>query len=78
VGILLTVIAIIGSYSRGALVGLVALGLLAILRVRNRFAYQQTSNTLISDLAAQIIGEWQRHIPSHYWGERVVTIEGYL
>jgi putative inorganic carbon (HCO3(-)) transporter len=38
-GILLTVIAIIGSYSRGALVGLVALGLLAILRVRNRFAY---------------------------------------
>lgn len=38
-GILLTVISIIGSYSRGALIGLTALGLLAILRVRNRFAY---------------------------------------
>ena len=46
-GILLTVISIIGSYSRGALIGLVALGLLAILRVRNRFAYLAVAGVVI-------------------------------
>jgi probable O-glycosylation ligase (exosortase A-associated) len=38
-GILLTVIAVIGSYSRGALIGLLTLGFVTLLRARNRFAY---------------------------------------
>lgn len=38
-GMALTVVAIIGSYSRGALIGLGALGLLMLMRVRNRFVY---------------------------------------
>lgn len=38
-GILLTVISVIGSYSRGALIGLFALGSVGLLRARNRFAY---------------------------------------
>lgn len=45
--ILLTVIAVIGSYSRGALVGLFALGLVAILRARKRFAYLAVACAMI-------------------------------
>lgn len=37
--IVLSVIAIVGTYSRGALIGLVALGVFMLRRVRNRFAY---------------------------------------
>jgi putative inorganic carbon (HCO3(-)) transporter len=37
--IVLTVIAIVGTYSRGAVVGLGALGLFMLVRVRNRFVY---------------------------------------
>ena len=38
-GIGLTIIAVVGSYSRGALIGLGALGLFMLLRLRNRFVY---------------------------------------
>ena len=38
-GIALVIVAIVGTYSRGALIGLGALGLFMLLRVRNRFAY---------------------------------------
>jgi len=38
-GIGLTIIAVIGTYSRGALIGLGALGLFMLLRSRNRFVY---------------------------------------
>ena len=46
-GILLCVIAIVGSYSRGALIGLVALGLVGILRMRNRLAYLALAGLVI-------------------------------
>lgn len=39
VGIGLTVIAIVGTYSRGALIGLLALGAVMLLRARRRLAY---------------------------------------
>jgi probable O-glycosylation ligase (exosortase A-associated) len=38
-GAVLTVIAIVGSYSRGALIGLAALALVMLLRARKRFVY---------------------------------------
>jgi probable O-glycosylation ligase (exosortase A-associated) len=38
-GILLTCVAIIGTYSRGAMVGMVALGAFMLLRLRNRLQY---------------------------------------
>lgn len=37
--ILLTIVAVLGTYSRGALIGLGALGLLMLLRTRNRILY---------------------------------------
>jgi putative inorganic carbon (HCO3(-)) transporter len=46
-GMLLCVIAIIGSYSRGALIGLVALGLAGLLRMRNRLAYLGLAGLMI-------------------------------
>jgi probable O-glycosylation ligase (exosortase A-associated) len=38
-GMALTIISVVGSYSRGAVVGLGALALFALLRARNRFVY---------------------------------------
>jgi probable O-glycosylation ligase (exosortase A-associated) len=42
----LTTIAVVGSYSRGALIGLGALGLFMTLRARNRFVYLATAAVL--------------------------------
>src|SRR6185312_9610623 len=47
VGIILTVISVVGTYSRGALVGLAALGLVTLLRARNRFAYLALATPVI-------------------------------
>ena len=46
-GIGLTVIAVVGSYSRGGLIGLGALGLFILLRVRNRFLYLAIASVLL-------------------------------
>ena len=46
-GIGLTVIAIVGTYSRGGLLGLGALGLFILLRVRNRFLYLAIASVLL-------------------------------
>lgn len=42
-----TVIAVIGTYSRGALIGLAALGLIGLLRMKHRFAYLSGAGVLI-------------------------------
>jgi probable O-glycosylation ligase (exosortase A-associated) len=47
-GMIVTVIAVIGTYSRGALVGLAALGLLGLLRMKHRFAYIAVAGILIA------------------------------
>jgi probable O-glycosylation ligase (exosortase A-associated) len=64
-GILLTVISIIGSYSRGAFIGLVALGLAAMLRVRNRFAYVAVAGLVIVFIV--------QFMPEHFF-QRMNTI----
>ena len=46
-GIGLTVIAIVGTYSRGGLLGLGALGLFILLRARNRFVYLAIASVLL-------------------------------
>ncbi len=47
-GIILTVLAVIGTYSRGALVGLLALGFLGLLRMKHRVAYMAVAVVLIA------------------------------
>lgn len=47
VGMILTVIAVIGTYSRGALVGLAALGLVGLLRMKRRVTYIAVASVLI-------------------------------
>ncbi len=47
-GMILTTLAVIGTYSRGALVGLAALGLLGVLRMKHRFAYISVAVVLIA------------------------------
>jgi probable O-glycosylation ligase (exosortase A-associated) len=46
-GIALTVISIVGSYSRGAFVGLAALGVFTLFRARNRFVYLTVAGVLL-------------------------------
>lgn len=48
IGMVLTVIAVIGTYSRGALIGLAALGLLGLLRMKHRIAYIAGAVVLIA------------------------------
>ena len=43
----LTIISIVGSYSRGAFIGLGALGLFMLLRVRNRFVYLAIAGVVV-------------------------------
>ena len=47
-GMILTVIAVIGTYSRGALVGLAALGFLGLLRMKRRVTYISVAAVLIA------------------------------
>jgi putative inorganic carbon (hco3(-)) transporter len=47
-GMILTVVGVIGTYSRGALVGLAALGLLGLLRMKNRLVYLTVGAVLIA------------------------------
>ena len=47
-GMILTAISIIGAYSRGALIGLVALGVLGALRMKHRFLYIGGAAVLIA------------------------------
>ena len=51
-GIILTTISVIGTYSRGALIGLLALGFLGLLRMKRRFLYMGA----IAVLMAGVIG----------------------
>ncbi|HEY1615638.1 MAG TPA: putative O-glycosylation ligase, exosortase A system-associated [Rhizomicrobium sp.] len=46
-GMVLTIIAILGSYSRGAFIGLAALGIFALLRTRRRLLYLGFATTLV-------------------------------
>ena len=46
-GMVLTVLGVIGTYSRGALVGLAALGLVGLLRMKNRFLYLAVGAVLV-------------------------------
>jgi putative inorganic carbon (hco3(-)) transporter len=48
VGMILTVIAVIGTYSRGALIGLAALGFLGLLRMKRRLTYIAVAAVLIA------------------------------
>lgn len=47
-GIVLTVIAVIGTYSRGALIGLATLGFLGLLRMKRRLTYLAVASVLIA------------------------------
>ncbi|GAA0570075.1 putative O-glycosylation ligase, exosortase A system-associated [Rhizomicrobium electricum] len=47
-GIILTVIAVIGTYSRGALIGLATLGFLGLLRMKRRLTYIAVASVLIA------------------------------
>lgn len=47
-GMILTVIAVIGTYSRGALIGLAALGFLGLLRMKRRLTYIAVAVVLIA------------------------------
>ena len=47
-GTILTVIAVIGTYSRGALIGLAALGFLGLLRMKRRLTYMTVAAVLIA------------------------------
>jgi probable O-glycosylation ligase (exosortase A-associated) len=47
-GMVLTVLAVIGTYSRGALVGLAALGFLGLLRMKRRLTYIAVAAVLIA------------------------------
>ncbi len=47
-GIVLTVIAVIGTYSRGALIGLATLGFLGLLRMKRRLTYIAVASVLIA------------------------------
>jgi ABC-type proline/glycine betaine transport system permease subunit len=62
---MLAVIAIVGTYSRGALIGLGALGLFTLLRLRNRFVYLTVASFVILFVA--------NFMPEHFLG-RVETI----
>jgi probable O-glycosylation ligase (exosortase A-associated) len=64
-GIILTAIAIIGTYSRGAFIGICALGLFGLLRMRNRLAYLGIAAVLVVFVIA--------FMPAKYWG-RMNTI----
>lgn len=46
-GMILTALAVIGTYSRGALVGLAALGVLGLLRMKHRITYMAVAAVLI-------------------------------
>jgi len=47
-GMILTVLAVIGTYSRGALVGLLVLGTLGLLRMKHRFLYMGAAVALVA------------------------------
>jgi probable O-glycosylation ligase (exosortase A-associated) len=47
-GMILTALAVIGTYSRGALVGLAALGILGLLRMKHRITYMAVAVVLIA------------------------------
>lgn len=47
-GIVLTVFAVIGTYSRGALVGLLTLGFIGLLRMKHRFVYMGVAAVLFA------------------------------
>ena len=64
-GIALTVISIVGSYSRGAIIGLGALGLLMVFRARKRFVYLTITGVAILLLA--------KFMPEHFF-HRMDTI----
>lgn len=64
-GIVLTSVAIIGTYSRGAMVGMVALGAFTLLRLRNRFQYL----ALVGVMAAFVL----MFMPQRYF-DRMQTI----
>lgn len=49
-GMILTVVAVIGTYSRGALVGLAALGLVGLVRMKNRITYLLVGGVLVAFL----------------------------
>lgn len=69
VAIGLTVVSIIGSYSRGALIGLAALGFIWILRTRRRFVYL--------GLIVIIVTGALYFMPASFW-QRAGTIQGIL
>ncbi len=66
VGIGLTIVSIVGSYSRGALIGLATLGLVWVLQARRKFLYL----TAISVVAAGVA----YFMPAQFW-ERAETIQ---
>ena len=66
-GMALTVIAIVGTYSRGALIGLGALGLFMLLRVRSRIFY-----VAICGLALLLLLNF---MPEHFF-DRAASISG--
>ena len=68
VGGLLTLVAIIGTHSRGALVGLAAMGLFFILKARKRFGIL----LLLIPLAGVVL-----YVMPPEWLERMYTIETY-
>ncbi|GAA0540654.1 putative O-glycosylation ligase (exosortase A-associated) [Rhizomicrobium palustre] len=47
-GMVLTVIAVIGTYSRGALIGLAVLGVMGLMRMKHRFTYLAVASALIA------------------------------
>lgn len=47
-GMILTALAVVGTYSRGALVGLAALGFLGLLRMKHRITYMAVAAVLIA------------------------------
>jgi len=66
VGIVLTAIAILGTYSRGALIGIAALGLLGLLRMRHKIIYLSVAAAFVVFVVA--------FMPAKYWG-RMNTID---